>query len=79
MRVIIGGEPYEGSPVEIVTELKERAWFEGDIDEYMVWVARNVWRLTGKGMKIKRKDEGTVEERCVNFLRELGKITGGCM
>lgn len=61
-----------GTPGEIVGAMREKAWEEGKtLDEYMQWVAYNIWRFIGKRLIIKGE---TQEERCRDFLRKLSDL-----
>lgn len=63
---------YEGEPVEILHQMKNDCFHADDfknIEEYMSWVCRNVWRFAGKGIII---EGDTQEERALGFLEELG-------
>lgn len=72
MRVNIYGDEFMGIPGEIVGAMREKAWEKGTtVDEYMQWVAHNIWRFSGKRIIIKGK---TQEERCWDFLRKLSDL-----
>jgi len=72
MRVKIYDDEFTGTPGEIVTAMREKAWDEGKtLEEYIERVASRVWRFTGKRVSIKGE---TTDELFRDFLEQLADL-----
>ena len=68
--VLQDGRVFEGTPLQIVTQMKRIAFFveEMDLAAYIDWVARNVGDLHGTVIDVRGE---TVEERAASLLDAL--------
>lgn len=72
IKVNINGDEYMGTSEEIVKAMREKAWKASlALDEYMLWVANNIWRYSRKKISIEGQTE---EERCMDFIKKLSDL-----
>lgn len=69
MKVTDGEWVFEGTPGEILAQMKDVAWSDAKtLDEWITEVAQRVWRFQGIGIN---PGSGTAEERAEKLLRGL--------
>lgn len=69
MKVTDGEWVFDGTPTEILAQMKDVAWSNArTLDEWMTEVAQRVWKFHGIGIDL---GSGTTEERVEKLLRGL--------